>query len=188
MARGGDELDAEPAQVPADRAKHVDIRLAGVAAAGAHLPQAQRTAEQPAQFLVERLGQPHLLAPPGSQDEVLPVSRGEPMVAGLLDRAVRARLDAGRAENAASEVEERRPARRPGDGPGRADRDAFGAPFGALARLDPQGSAVPVRKGGRGAVRIGHRLAASLQAVGNGIEDEHGGQRGFTGRSRSRKG
>ena len=42
VARRGDELDAEAAQVEADGAEHVDVGLAGVAAAGADLPQLER--------------------------------------------------------------------------------------------------------------------------------------------------
>ena len=64
MARRGDELDAEAAEVPADRAEHVDVGLAGVAAAGADLRAA--CSERPKSrrsFVVERRGEAHLLVP-----------------------------------------------------------------------------------------------------------------------------
>ena len=57
MPRRGDELDAEAAQVEDDRAQHVDVGLAGVAAAGADLAQLERAAEQPQHLRFERLGQ-----------------------------------------------------------------------------------------------------------------------------------
>ena len=40
MARRRDKLDAEPSQVEHDRAQHVDVGLAGIAAAGADLTAA----------------------------------------------------------------------------------------------------------------------------------------------------
>ena len=61
MARRGDKLDAEAPEIPADGAEHVGIGLAGVAAAGADLAQAQRAAEQLAQLGVEGGGKPDLL-------------------------------------------------------------------------------------------------------------------------------
>ena len=44
-----DELDPEAAQVPGHRVQHVHVELAGVAAAGAHLAQLERAAEELAQ-------------------------------------------------------------------------------------------------------------------------------------------
>ena len=58
MAGRGDELNAEAAEVPANGSEHVGIGLAGVAAAGTDLAEAQRTSEELAQLFVEGGGEP----------------------------------------------------------------------------------------------------------------------------------
>ena len=51
------ELDAESAQIPADRAEYVGVGLTPIAAAGTHFPQLQGTAEQAEQLAVQWPGQ-----------------------------------------------------------------------------------------------------------------------------------
>ena len=114
VARRGHELDAEAAEIPADRAEHVGVGLAGVAAAGAHLPQPQRAAEELAQLLVERGGEADLLLArrrrargPRARRTAMRWSPVCVMAPG------RARLDARGAEDAAAEIErDRLPGRR----------------------------------------------------------------------------
>ena len=47
VARGGDELDAEAAQIPANGVENVHIRFAAVASAGADLTEFERSAKEP---------------------------------------------------------------------------------------------------------------------------------------------
>ena len=79
VARRGDELDAEPAEVPAHRVQHVDVELAGVAAAGAHLAQLERAAEQLAQ-LAPRAPRRARARWSGRDDQVLAASHREAVV------------------------------------------------------------------------------------------------------------
>ena len=46
VTRRGDELNSEAAQIPADRAEHIGVGLARVAAAGADLAQPERAAKK----------------------------------------------------------------------------------------------------------------------------------------------
>ena len=105
VARRGDELDAEAAEIPADGAEHVGVGLAGVAAAGADLPQPQRAAEELAQFFVERGGQADLFLARLAEQEVFAAAHGHAMVAGLGDGPGGTGLDARGAEDAAAQIE-----------------------------------------------------------------------------------
>jgi hypothetical protein len=49
------ELNPEAPKIEYDRIEHVDICLAGVAAASAHLPKLERATEEASRFLVERV-------------------------------------------------------------------------------------------------------------------------------------
>src|ERR1039457_2860510 len=75
VARRGDVLDPEPADVPADRSEDVDVRAAGVAVAGAHDPQIQRASEQPAELSFESVRERQYLP---REDEVLAPAGREP--------------------------------------------------------------------------------------------------------------
>src|SRR5690606_14886152 len=90
-----DELDPEPPDVPADGVEHVEIRLGGAVAAGAHLPQAERAPEEPAEFFVQGGGQADLFLTGSPEHEVFPPPRRRAVVAGPGNGAVFASIDAG---------------------------------------------------------------------------------------------
>ena len=82
VPRRGDELDAEPAQVEDDGAQHVQVGLAGVAAAGADLAELERPAEEPARLLVQGLRELQRLA---VVDQVLARPRRQAVVLRVAD-------------------------------------------------------------------------------------------------------
>ncbi len=143
VAGRGDELDAEPAQVEDDGAEHVQVGLAGVAAAGAHLAQLERAAEEPARS--SRRGPPRASASRPSYDEVVAGPRGEAVVLAVADRALGAGLDAVGAEQAAAQVEPEAPLVER-DGVGRAGLGAGAAAVRALGRVDDRQAAEAVRQ------------------------------------------
>ena len=100
MTRRGDELDSEPPQIPADGAEHVRVGLAGVAAAGAHLPQPQRAAKKFFQFLVQRGGEAHFFFARFAEQQIFAPAHRHAMIAGLRDGLGRTDFDARGAENA----------------------------------------------------------------------------------------
>jgi hypothetical protein len=53
MSGGGYKLDAEPAQVPADCAKHIHIHFAAIATSRGDLPELERPTKQPSRFALE---------------------------------------------------------------------------------------------------------------------------------------
>src|SRR5438105_6204812 len=97
----GHELNAEAAQVENDGVEHVDIGLATIAAAGAYLPQLERTAEQAARLVVESLRQLESIL---ADHQVLASAHGQAVVAGMRDGALRAGLGAIRTEQATTQV------------------------------------------------------------------------------------
>ena len=101
MARRGDELDAEAAQVEDDRVEHVDVRLARVAAPGTDLAQLEGAAEQAQGRRVERRGELRN-APVRNQVGALP--RRQAVVALELHRSLGTSVGALDAEQAAPEI------------------------------------------------------------------------------------
>src|SRR5262249_6985077 len=55
VSRRGDKLNPESTQIKDDRIEDIDVRLAAVAAAGAHLAELERSAQQMPYFLVQGL-------------------------------------------------------------------------------------------------------------------------------------
>src|SRR5262245_40854192 len=102
MPRRSDELDPEPAEVPGDRVEHVDVRLAAVAPARAHLPELERAAEESAGLGVERRRQLERLT--GIDDQVDPLADGEPVVPVICDRTFRAGVETVGAEETSAQV------------------------------------------------------------------------------------
>lgn len=101
MPRGGDELDAESSHVPSDSRENIRIGLTGSAAARAHLPQSERSAQKAPQILPQRLGEAQPLHP---DDEVFAVSGGQPIVVAERDGPCRAGGRAIAAEQAFAQV------------------------------------------------------------------------------------
>ncbi len=79
VARRGDVLDSEAADVPADRGQHVGVGLAGVAAAGAHHAQLQRTPEEPPQATAQSRGQTQFVRPTSRSSRLRTASRWSPV-------------------------------------------------------------------------------------------------------------
>ena len=104
VARGGDELDTEPAEIPCDGSEHIRIGLAGVAAAGADLAQAKGAAEEFSEFPVEGVGEADLFVG-GAEEEIFAAASGHPVVVGMGDRVRLTDFHTGGAKDAASEVE-----------------------------------------------------------------------------------
>jgi len=180
MAGRGDKLDAKASEIPSDGSEDIDIGLAGAAASGAHLPQAQGASEEAPQFFIEGTGKAQGCASvAASQFEVIPPGGGDPVVRGMGDCPRRACFDTEVAKEAFAEVEGHGLARRALDGFCRAHGNACGAIFGAACGVKGQRASVAVGQCGRGTVRVGNRFAAGAQAV----ED---GKIHLRGRSRSR--
>jgi len=130
MAGRGDELDAEAAQVPADRIQDVYVGLAGVAAAGAHLAQLERATQKPLYFFIQGAREFHPRLP-FLDDQILSLAHGHAIVPREGDGASRASLDTVRAKEAFAEIEPRPLAKvecvgRAGFGAGAAIRRAGG--------------------------------------------------------------
>jgi hypothetical protein len=94
-------LDPEAAEVEDDCVQNVHVRLAGVATAGADLPELERAAEQATRFGVESTGQLVGLA---VEKQVVAPARREAIILAVVDRTVRASLRTFRAKQAASKV------------------------------------------------------------------------------------
>lgn len=54
MTGRGDDLNPEPSHIEEKRIENVDVRLAGIASASAHLPESERTAEQRTDAFIRR--------------------------------------------------------------------------------------------------------------------------------------
>ena len=179
-----DERDAESPDVPPHGGEDVGVRLARIAAAGAHLAQPQRPAEQPAQLSRHGIGEPQ--APVGTRSHA--PARSKPIVPRERDRARRAGLRAVGAEQAPAEVH-REPA-----APGRR-REWRSLPPGQAAAHSAQPSAhsdassrgrprnLSGRAGGRFA-RKPYRAVALSQPRADDIHHSDF----LTGRARSMKG
>ena len=109
-----------------------------------------------------------------AEHEVFAPAHGHAVVAGLRDGALRTDFHAGGAKDAATEIERDGFSVRAGDGLGRTHGHAGVAAVGAFAGIHLERAAVAVGQRGGRAFGIGHRFAAALQAMGNGINDEHG--------------
>jgi hypothetical protein len=150
VARRRDKLDAEPAQIPADGAEDVHVRLAGVAAARAHLPQPQRAAEKLFQLFIQRDCKTQFLPAGFAEQQIFAPPNRHLMIACLRDGFSGARLDAGGAEDTFAQIERDGFARLAGDGLRGADRNAGIAAFGTFRSLDAQCAAMAVWQRGGG--------------------------------------
>jgi len=72
VARRGDELDAEAAEIEHDGVEDVDLDLTAVAPAGADLAEFEGAAEQASRLAVERAGERHLAAVEDEQGRLVP--------------------------------------------------------------------------------------------------------------------
>jgi hypothetical protein len=112
------------------------------------LAQAQRTAKEFAQFLVEGGSEADLLVAGFAEHEVFATPHGHAVVAGLGDGTLRADLHTGGAKDAPTEIECDRFARRARNGFGRAHGHAGVASVGTFAGIDLECAAVAVRRDG----------------------------------------
>src|SRR5579864_9290745 len=103
MSRRGDDLDSEASEVPSHRLKDVDIGFAGIAAAGADLPQLERTAEKLEEFRFEGLGELDRIG--RSDDQSVAVPGRQTVVRAERDRPLGTGRLAFGAEEAASQIE-----------------------------------------------------------------------------------
>ena len=128
MARRGDELNAEAAEVPAHRVEHVDIQFATIATPGTDLPKFERAAKEPHQFLIHRRGQ--LEFPVRIDDQVLALPDGQAIILRVVYRSFGAGLQTIGAEQTAAKVQQRFGLE--GDGLGWAGLGTGAAALGAL--------------------------------------------------------
>src|SRR5260221_6851912 len=109
-----------------------------------------------------------------AQHEVLAPSDGHPVVTGMRNRTLRTNIHAGGAKDAATQIKRDWFANLARNGLGRTYRYAGVAPLRAFCGIHPERPTVTIRQGGGWAIGVGHRFAAALQTVSNGINDEHG--------------
>jgi len=166
MPGRGDDLYAEPAQVPAYGPEDVHVGLACVAASGAHDTQFQGSPEQPLHVLPERVGETERAFVPCDY-HVLAVPEREAVISGTGNGAMRTGVYAIRAEEAFPEVQPI-PARRI-HGAGRASVDADAASRRAFFLENHRSAPEPVRHGGRGACGIPDRPVSLPQARPDGF-------------------
>ena len=83
VTRRCNKLNAESAEIENDGIQHVHVRFAGVAAGGAHLAQFERSAEDPARFLLEP-SQAQSRLPFRIKSFLLP--HGKAIIGGVTDR------------------------------------------------------------------------------------------------------
>src|SRR5262249_12641653 len=150
-----------------DRAQDVQVSLGRVVAPGAHLPELERAAEQPAHFLLEWL-RPRQV-PPTPNDQVSPAPDRQAVVLGVADPTIRTGLAALRAEDATAQVQAQPPIV-PQDCIGRARLEAGAATLRA-PRLVQQGQA-PEAIGERRRIarRVGKGPAALPEALPNDVD------------------
>ena len=101
MARRGDKLNPEPAQIEYDRAEYDGVRFAGIAAAGTDLPQFERAAQQPNQITAERLGSFYFRL---GDNQILSGAGGKAMFSAEFKGVDRAICSALSAEQTPSEI------------------------------------------------------------------------------------
>src|SRR6266567_4971325 len=105
MAGRSDKLNAEASEVPADCAENTRVRLAGVATAGTHLTQAQRTAKEPAQFVVQGGRETDLFLSRFAQHKVFAPAHSHSVVPGFRNGPRRTDFHARGAKDATAEIE-----------------------------------------------------------------------------------
>ena len=184
VARRGDKLDAEAAQVPAHRGQHVAVGFAGVASAGADLAQLEGSPEEPPEARVQR-GRRHRPGSgrrPARHDERLARAGRQLVAGGEGDGLARTGRRAGPAEETAPQID---PVRvfAP-EGAGRTGRLAGAAAAGTRRSVDDRPAAEPVGQRRRRRIRITDRPVPLLEARERRFD--HG--RILTDRVRSRTG
>ena len=142
-----------------DRAEHVDVGFAAVAAAGAHLAQLERAAEQLPHLLVQRFEHRQRLP---AREQVLAPPRGQAIVLREADRPG-GQAPVHSVQNRQRPRSSESPCLIDAQGVGRAGLDAFAAPVGATGRVEGGRTPESIRQRGR-LGRIAARAMALLEA------------------------